>query len=452
MSEQQRAATIGLDALGIALFALAVFLGASVVMSMVRGIAPEASNASTQAIAGLVQAMGGAASLLLALGFAWIGARQWFGGSGLPTARQAAGIAGFALGLAFLLGSLGEQGGTLGASVRTSAGAALGTLLGAVVSAGAVWWAFFPTVGKQQPWNSENYGQEHLLNAASVTKPTWGVSEEEAQALLPESQSEGSPGSPPESSEEDPFAIPLELPALYPPDVRLVGRIPEGARPIDVHEPIQIKASALPAQPLPGWAPETEAGDQEPAGRDLAFLEPGEEAAEQALERSVTQSPSAEQRGERSPGELIHGEAVGLRSLPLPSWERGHGPEDSSLELAPVQPLELDPDGPGEPDGHPDAPMVSSAGSIEIEEEECGDAGACGGEEHEELVRRAGDLILERNRVSVSLLQREFELDFKQATELLDRLQGLGLIGPYIGGQRRDILMSPATWRALTSA
>lgn len=60
---------------------------------------------------------------------------------------------------------------------------------------------------------------------------------------------------------------------------------------------------------------------------------------------------------------------------------------------------------------------------------------------------RAGCLFLERNRVAVSMLQREFNMDFKVATAVLDQLQDVGLIGPYLGGQRRDILMSQDEWQ-----
>ncbi len=68
--------------------------------------------------------------------------------------------------------------------------------------------------------------------------------------------------------------------------------------------------------------------------------------------------------------------------------------------------------------------------------------------EREQLVFDAGCLILEHGRVAVSLLQRSFQLDFKQATELLDELQQRGLIGPYVGGMRRDILLERADWLA----
>lgn len=65
----------------------------------------------------------------------------------------------------------------------------------------------------------------------------------------------------------------------------------------------------------------------------------------------------------------------------------------------------------------------------------------------DDLVFRAGMLFLERGRVAVSMLQRTFDLDFKEATALLDQLQSAGLIGPYLGGQKRDILLTADEWR-----
>jgi hypothetical protein len=72
--------------------------------------------------------------------------------------------------------------------------------------------------------------------------------------------------------------------------------------------------------------------------------------------------------------------------------------------------------------------------------------------EGDELVRKSGLLILERGRVAVSMLVREYGLDFKQATAVLDELQSQGLIGPYLGGQSRDILLTAEEWRAKTGA
>jgi len=66
--------------------------------------------------------------------------------------------------------------------------------------------------------------------------------------------------------------------------------------------------------------------------------------------------------------------------------------------------------------------------------------------ERAELLREAGCLFVERGRVAVSMLQRQYAMDFDQACEVLDELQNLGLIGPYLGGQRRDILLTREQW------
>jgi hypothetical protein len=62
------------------------------------------------------------------------------------------------------------------------------------------------------------------------------------------------------------------------------------------------------------------------------------------------------------------------------------------------------------------------------------------------LVFDAGCLVLEENRVAVSMLQRRFSLDFDQACAVLDRLQAEGLIGAYMGGRTRDILLTREEW------
>ena len=64
----------------------------------------------------------------------------------------------------------------------------------------------------------------------------------------------------------------------------------------------------------------------------------------------------------------------------------------------------------------------------------------------EEILMKAADLFLDRDRVAVSLLQRQFELDFEESCAVLDELQERGLIGPYLGGNRRDILLTREEW------
>ena len=63
-----------------------------------------------------------------------------------------------------------------------------------------------------------------------------------------------------------------------------------------------------------------------------------------------------------------------------------------------------------------------------------------------QLVYEAGLSILEQKRVAVSMLERRFAIDFDQACRVLDELQEAGLIGPYMGGRTRDILLTREQW------
>jgi hypothetical protein len=67
-------------------------------------------------------------------------------------------------------------------------------------------------------------------------------------------------------------------------------------------------------------------------------------------------------------------------------------------------------------------------------------------------IYEAGCLFLDRGRVAVSMLQREYSLEFDDACTMLDELQDLGLIGPYLGGKHRDILLTSDEWLERVSA
>jgi len=62
------------------------------------------------------------------------------------------------------------------------------------------------------------------------------------------------------------------------------------------------------------------------------------------------------------------------------------------------------------------------------------------------LLAEVGCLFIDRGRVAVSMLQRQYSMDFDDACKVLDDLQNMGLIGPYLGGQRRDILLTREQW------
>ncbi len=66
--------------------------------------------------------------------------------------------------------------------------------------------------------------------------------------------------------------------------------------------------------------------------------------------------------------------------------------------------------------------------------------------DRQQLLVDAGCLFLDSGRVAVSMLQRQYAMDFDDACKVLDELQEMGLIGPYLGGQRRDILLTRDQW------
>ncbi|HET6202598.1 MAG TPA: DNA translocase FtsK [Planctomycetota bacterium] len=63
-----------------------------------------------------------------------------------------------------------------------------------------------------------------------------------------------------------------------------------------------------------------------------------------------------------------------------------------------------------------------------------------------DLVPAAAEAIFEAGRASVTILQSRLGVPFARASRLLDRLEQLGLVGPYRGGSARDILLARAEW------
>lgn len=73
-------------------------------------------------------------------------------------------------------------------------------------------------------------------------------------------------------------------------------------------------------------------------------------------------------------------------------------------------------------------------------------APARGIDPEKKLLVEVGCMFVERGRVAVSMLQRQYDMDFDQACRVLDDLQEMGLIGPYMGGKNRDILLTKEQW------
>jgi len=182
---------------------------------------------------------------------------------------------------------------------------------------------------------------------------------------------------------------------------------------------------------------EDEEGDEEGEGEGELLEHEREDEAEEGDEREPWTEEEALEDAEEEPGEQEH-EVLRAQEREGPADDEtpssgSPGVQDATepeVVLAPRPPKRKAASSTGRR-ARPVSAAVSPAGP---------DPAA-------DLLYRAGVLFVERGRVAVSMLQREFQLDFKQATSLLDQLQEAGLIGPYLGGQRRDILLTLEEWR-----
>lgn len=63
--------------------------------------------------------------------------------------------------------------------------------------------------------------------------------------------------------------------------------------------------------------------------------------------------------------------------------------------------------------------------------------------ESRELLYRAAHLMRVTQFGSVSLLQRKLHIGFAKALRVMDRLEELGVVGPYREARARDVLIAP---------
>ena len=68
-----------------------------------------------------------------------------------------------------------------------------------------------------------------------------------------------------------------------------------------------------------------------------------------------------------------------------------------------------------------------------------------GGEgEHDEFFDSAIELVVSKEKASVSMLQRQFRIGYNRAARLMDELEDAGIVGPEDGSKPRKVLMSPS--------
>lgn len=72
-------------------------------------------------------------------------------------------------------------------------------------------------------------------------------------------------------------------------------------------------------------------------------------------------------------------------------------------------------------------------------------------EETDEFFEPAVDLILEKEKASVSMLQRQFRIGYNRAARLMDELEKRGMVGPEEGSKPRKVLITRAQWEEMQS-
>ena len=74
------------------------------------------------------------------------------------------------------------------------------------------------------------------------------------------------------------------------------------------------------------------------------------------------------------------------------------------------------------------------------------------GDEADELLNAAVEVVLETGQASVSMLQRRLKLGYSRAARLVDQMEERGYVGPFEGSKPRQLLITREKWQELQMA
>ena len=69
-----------------------------------------------------------------------------------------------------------------------------------------------------------------------------------------------------------------------------------------------------------------------------------------------------------------------------------------------------------------------------------------GGEDSDEMLPKAIEVVVEAQMASTTLLQRRLRLGYARAARLVDELESRGIVGPFEGSKPRKVLISKQQW------
>jgi len=71
------------------------------------------------------------------------------------------------------------------------------------------------------------------------------------------------------------------------------------------------------------------------------------------------------------------------------------------------------------------------------------------GNDYDDLLPQAVDVIFETGQASVSMLQRRLKLGYARAARIVDQMEQMGVVGPFEGSKPRTLLITKEQWREM---
>ena len=93
--------------------------------------------------------------------------------------------------------------------------------------------------------------------------------------------------------------------------------------------------------------------------------------------------------------------------------------------------------------------MIDNMEKMVAKEKSSAASSSEGGEQKDEMLTKAIEVVVEAGQASTSLLQRRLKLGYARAARIIDQMEERGIIGGYEGSKPRTILISKTDWQEM---
>ncbi len=94
--------------------------------------------------------------------------------------------------------------------------------------------------------------------------------------------------------------------------------------------------------------------------------------------------------------------------------------------------------------------MIDNMEKMVAKEKTSAGGSSDGGEQKDEMLTKAIEVVVEAGQASTSLLQRRLKLGYARAARIMDEMESMGIIGPYEGSKPRQVLITKNQWLEMT--